>query len=129
MAETHAMAIIDDIQSQIYERRTAAACKSINKLCSRKSTPLSCIKVNSIDEVEEKLRQQNANIFLTEQLLHRRSMMVMMLPQLHLIWTFGKSPVLSRLTSFELPCLCPNCLLPPLPIRGQITYRYFRQHF
>ena len=50
VAETHAMAIIDDIQSQIYERRTAAAWKSINELCGRKTTPLSCIKASSIDQ-------------------------------------------------------------------------------
>ena len=31
VAETHAMVIIDDIQSQIYERRTSAAWKSINE--------------------------------------------------------------------------------------------------
>ena len=49
VAETHAMAIIDDMLSQIYERRTAAAWKSINELCGRKSTPLSCIKASSID--------------------------------------------------------------------------------
>ena len=30
VAETHAMAIIDDIQSQIYERRTAAAWKPMS---------------------------------------------------------------------------------------------------
>ena len=62
VAETHAMAIIDDIQSQIYERRTAAAWKSINELCGRKSTPLSCIKASSIDQVKEKLRQHYANV-------------------------------------------------------------------
>ena len=44
VAETHAMAII-------YERRTAAAWKSINEFCGRKSTPLSCIKASSIDQV------------------------------------------------------------------------------
>ena len=52
VAETHAMAIIDDIESQIYERRTAAAWKSINEICGRKSTPLGCIKTSSIDQVE-----------------------------------------------------------------------------
>ena len=60
------MAIIDDIQSQIYERRTAAAWKSmawksINEFYRRKSTPLSCIKASSIDQVKEKLRQHYAN--------------------------------------------------------------------
>ena len=49
VAETRAVAIIDDIQSQIYERRSAAAWKSINEFCGRKSTPLSCIKACSID--------------------------------------------------------------------------------
>ena len=62
VAETHAMAIIDDIQPQIYERRTAATWKSINELCGRKSTPLSCIKASSIDQVKEKLRQHYANV-------------------------------------------------------------------
>ena len=62
VAETHAMAIIDDIQSQIYERRTAAAWKSINEFCGRRSTPLSCIKASSIDQVKEKLRQHYANV-------------------------------------------------------------------
>ena len=51
VAETSAMVIIDDIQSQIYERRTAAAWKSIIEFCGRKSTPLSCIKTSSIDQV------------------------------------------------------------------------------
>ena len=36
---THAMAAINNIQSQIYKRRTAAAWKSINEFCGRKSTP------------------------------------------------------------------------------------------
>ena len=62
MAETHAMAIIDDIHSQIYERRTAAAWKPINGLCGRKSTPLSCIKASSMDQVKEKLRKHYANV-------------------------------------------------------------------
>ena len=62
VAETRAMAIIDDIQSQVYERRTAAAWKSINEFCGRKSTPLSCIKASSIDQVEEKLQQHYANV-------------------------------------------------------------------
>ena len=44
----HAMAIIDDIQSQIYERRIDVAWKSLNELCGRKSTPLSFIKAISI---------------------------------------------------------------------------------
>ena len=56
------MAIIDDIQSQIYERRTAAAWKSINEFRGRKSTPLSCIKASSIDQVKERLRQHYANV-------------------------------------------------------------------
>ena len=62
VAETHAMTIIDDIQSQIYERRTAAAWKTINEFCGRKSNPLSCIKASSIDQVKEKLRQHYANV-------------------------------------------------------------------
>ena len=44
VAETHTMVIIDVIQSQTYERRTAAAWKSINELCGRMSTALSSIK-------------------------------------------------------------------------------------
>ena len=56
------MAIIDDIQSQVYERRTAAAWKSINELCGRKLTPLSCIKASSIDQVRERLQQHHANV-------------------------------------------------------------------
>ena len=55
------MAIIDDIQSQIYERRTAAAWKSINEFCGRKSTPLICNKASSIDEVNETLQRHYAN--------------------------------------------------------------------
>ena len=62
MAEKHAMAIIDDIQSQIYERRTAAAWKSINEFCGRKSTLLSCIKASSIDQIKEKPQQHYANV-------------------------------------------------------------------
>ena len=62
VAETHAMAIIDDIHSQIYELRTAAAWKSINEFCGRKSTLLSCIKASSIDQAKEKLRQHHANV-------------------------------------------------------------------
>ena len=54
-AETYAMAIINNIQPQIYEQRTAAAWKSINEFCGRKSTPLSCVKASSIDQVKEKL--------------------------------------------------------------------------
>ena len=57
------MAIIDDIQSQIYERRRAAALKSINELYGRKSAPLICIKASSIDQVKEMLRQYYANVF------------------------------------------------------------------
>ena len=56
------MAIIDDIQSQIYERRTAAAWKSINEFCGRRSTPLDCFKASSIYQVKEKLRQHYANV-------------------------------------------------------------------
>ena len=56
------MAIIDDIQSQIYERRTAAAWKSLNEFCGRNSAPLSCIKASSIDQVKEKLQQYYANV-------------------------------------------------------------------
>ena len=56
------MAIIDDIQSQIYERRTAAAWKSINEFSGRKSTPLSCIKASSIDQVKEELQQHYDNV-------------------------------------------------------------------
>ena len=55
VAETHTMALVKDIQSQIYERRTAAEWKSINELCERKSTPLSCIKASLIDEAIENL--------------------------------------------------------------------------
>ena len=62
LAETHAMVIIDDIQSQIYEHRTAAAWKSINEFCGHNSTPLSCIKASSIDQVKEKLQQHYANV-------------------------------------------------------------------
>ena len=58
----HAMAIIDDIQSQIYERRTDVAWKSINEFCGRKSTPLSCIKASSIYQLKEKLQQHYANV-------------------------------------------------------------------
>ena len=60
--ETHAMAKIDDIQLQVYERSTAAAWKSINKFCGRKSTLLSCMKASSIDHVKELLRQHYANV-------------------------------------------------------------------
>ena len=56
------MAIIDDIQSQIYEHRTTAAWKSINEFCGRKSTPLSCIKASSIDQIKETLQQHYANV-------------------------------------------------------------------
>ena len=52
VAETRAVAIIEDIQSQVYERRTAAAWKSINEFCGRKPTPLSCNKACSIDYVK-----------------------------------------------------------------------------
>ena len=52
VAEAHAIAIIDDIQSQIYERITAAALKSLIESCGRKSTLLSCIIVSSIVQVE-----------------------------------------------------------------------------
>ena len=62
VAETHTMAIIDDIQSQIYERRTAVAWKSINEFCGRKLTPLSCVKASSIDQVKKKVRQHYANV-------------------------------------------------------------------
>ena len=62
VAEMHAVAIIDDIQSQIYERRTAAAWTSINEFCGRKSTPLSCIKASSIDQVKEKPQRHYANV-------------------------------------------------------------------
>ena len=62
VAETHAMAIIDDIQSQINERRTVAAWKSINEFCGSKSNPLSCIKASSIDQVKENLQQHYANV-------------------------------------------------------------------
>ena len=62
VAETHSMAMIDEIQSQIFERRTAAAWKSTNKFCERKLTPLSCIKASSINQVKEKLRQHYANV-------------------------------------------------------------------
>ena len=55
------MAIINDIQSQIYERRTATAWKSVDEFCRRKLSPLSCTKASSINEVIEKLRQQYAN--------------------------------------------------------------------
>ena len=53
--------IIKDIQSQIYERRFAAAWKSINEFCRRMSTPLSCIKDSLIDKVKETLQQHYAN--------------------------------------------------------------------
>ena len=56
------MAIIDDIQSQINERRTAAAWRSINELCGCKSSPLSCIKASSIDQVKEKLQHHYVNV-------------------------------------------------------------------
>ena len=56
------MAIIDGIQSQLYERRTAAAWKSINEFCGCNSTPLSCFKASSIDQVKEKLQQHYANV-------------------------------------------------------------------
>ena len=56
------MAIIDDTQLQIYERRTAAAWKSMNEFCGHKSTPLSCIKASSIDQVKEKHHQHYANV-------------------------------------------------------------------
>ena len=56
------MAIIDDIQSQIYERRTSAAWKSINELSGHKLTPLSYVKASSIEQVKEKLRQHYANV-------------------------------------------------------------------
>ena len=56
------MAIIDDIQSQIYERRTAEAWKSINMFCESKSNPMSCIKSSSIGEVKEKPRQHYSNV-------------------------------------------------------------------
>ena len=49
------MAIMDDILSQMYERRQAAALKSINEPSGRRSTPLSCIKACSVDEVKEML--------------------------------------------------------------------------
>ena len=62
VAETRAMAIMDDIQSQNYEHRTAAAWKLINEFWGRKSTPLSCIKASSIDQVKEKLRQHYVNV-------------------------------------------------------------------
>ena len=62
MEETHVIAIIDDIQSQIYERRTAAAWKLINEFCGCKSTILSGIKARTIDEAKEKLQQHNANV-------------------------------------------------------------------
>ena len=55
VAEMHALAIIGDIHSHICERRTAAAWKSINEFCERKSTPLSCIKSSSIDKIKETL--------------------------------------------------------------------------
>ena len=44
------------------ERRTAAAWKSINELCGRKSTPLRCIRASSIDQEKEKLHQHYANL-------------------------------------------------------------------
>ena len=56
------MVMIDDIQSQIYESRTAAASKSVNELYGRRSTPMSCIKANLIDQVKEKLRQHYGNV-------------------------------------------------------------------
>ena len=56
------MAIINNTLSQIYERRTAAAWKSINEFCGRRSTPLSCIKASSIDQVKEKLQQHYTNV-------------------------------------------------------------------
>ena len=56
------MVIIDDIQSKVNERRTAAAWKSINELCGRMFNPLSCIKDSLIDQVKEMLRQNYANI-------------------------------------------------------------------
>ena len=56
-----AMAIIDEIWPQIYQRKTAAAWKSINELCGRMSTPFSCIKASLIDQAKEKLRQHYAN--------------------------------------------------------------------
>ena len=62
VAETHTMAIIDNIQSQIYERRTAAAWKSINEFCGRQSIPLSCIKASSTDQVKITLRRHYANV-------------------------------------------------------------------
>ena len=40
----------------------AAAWKSINEFYGRKSTPMSCIKASSIDQVKEKLRQHYANV-------------------------------------------------------------------
>ena len=61
VAETRTIALIVDIQSQINERRTAAEWKSINEFCGRNSTPLSCIKASSIDQVKEKLRLHYAN--------------------------------------------------------------------
>ena len=56
------MALVDDMQSQIYERVTAAAWKSINEFCVRKSTSLCCIKASSIDQAKEKPRKRYANV-------------------------------------------------------------------
>ena len=48
-------------------------------------------------------------MFSTRDLLHCRSMMMMMSsPQSHLIWTARKSQILSRLPSFEVTCLHPK---------------------
>ena len=106
----HALAIIDDIQSQIYERRTAAAWKSIHEFGGRKSAPLSCIKASSIDEVKETLRRHYANVLKRPH--HPSSIndnvdVATVSPDLDPL----KSPVPSRLTSFELPCLHPNFFL------------------
>ena len=62
VVEMLAMAMIDEIQSQIYERRTAVAWKSLNEFYGRKSTPLSCIKAISIDEAIDNRRQHYVNV-------------------------------------------------------------------
>ena len=103
------MVIIDDIQSQIYERRTAAKWKSLNEFCGRKSTPLSCIAASLIDEVKEKLRQHYANVLNRPpppSPINDDDDVVTVSPDL------DPSRVTGPITTAELrSALSPNCLL------------------
>ena len=108
VAETHVVVVNDDLQTQIYECRTAANWMSINEVCGRKSEPWAASM--PVRLTNKKKRIDNiALMFLTGHL--RRSMMMITTLQFHQTWTIRKTPVLSQLPSFELHCLHPKCRL------------------